>query len=282
MRTLSVECQRVLGRTATVERLSLSPCDIDAIRLRAPGVVHKPETLDYRTFVGERGGLFDGETFGERSATKDGYPYLHVGDDEEIDPAWMRFGRIVLAEPVVHPLFVLHAPEVLAEAANAPLDAISSLVRFELPEERGTAVRMLQSTELGRSLLMTELPVLPAMMRPLILLDGGRFATSDVNDLYRRVISRNNRLARLIELNAPEMIVFNESRMLHEAILALFANESLKAKITDPDERVLVSLSGLGAVPNALEVLDLDKPHVKANARTVAILFALGFEVRAR
>lgn len=259
--------------------MSLSPCDIDAIRLCASGVVLKPETLNYRTFVGERGGLFDGEIFGERSATKDGYPYLHVGDDEEIDPAWMRFGRIVLAEPVVHPLFVLHAPEVLAEAANAPLDAISSLVRFELPEERGTAVRMLQSTEVGRSLLMTELP---AMMRPLILLDGGRFATSDVNDLYRRVINRNNRLARLIELNAPEMIVFNESRMLHEAILALFANESLKAKITDPDERVLVSLSGLGAVPNALEVLDLDKPHVKANARTVAILFALGFEVRAR
>ena len=259
--------------------MSLSPCDIDAIRLRAPGVVLKPETLNYRTFVGERGGLFDGEIFGERSATKDGYPYLHVGDDEEIDPAWMRFGRIVLAEPVVHPLFVLHAPEVLAEAANAPLDAISSLVRFELPEERGTAVRMLQSTELGRSLLMTELPV---MMRPLILLDGGRFATSDVNDLEHARLVEHDHLGRVELDQSREPVVAVDHAPVDEAILALFANESLKAKIADPDERVLVSLSGLGAVPNALEVLDLDKPHVKANARTVAILFALGFEVRAR
>ena len=71
---------------------------------------------------------------------------------------------------------------------------------------------------------MTVLPVLPPDLRPLVPLDGGRFATSDLNDLYRRVINRNNRLRRLLELNAPEIIVRNEKRMLQEAVDALIDN----------------------------------------------------------
>ena len=71
---------------------------------------------------------------------------------------------------------------------------------------------------------MTVLPVLPPDLRPLVPLDGGRFATSDLNDLYRRVINRNNRLRRLLELNAPDIIVRNEKRMLQESVDALLDN----------------------------------------------------------
>ena len=71
-------------------------------------------------------------------------------------------------------------------------------------------------------MILTVLPVLPPELRPLVPLDGGRFATSDLNDLYRRVINRNNRLKKLLELRAPEVIVRNEKRMLQEAVDALF------------------------------------------------------------
>ena len=71
---------------------------------------------------------------------------------------------------------------------------------------------------------MTVLPVLPPDLRPLVPLDGGRFATSDLNDLYRRVINRNNRLKRLLDLNAPDIIVRNEKRMLQESVDALLDN----------------------------------------------------------
>ena len=73
-------------------------------------------------------------------------------------------------------------------------------------------------------LILDIIPVLPPELRPLVPLDGGRFATSDLNDLYRRVINRNNRLKRLMELNAPEIIIRNEKRMLQEAVDALFDN----------------------------------------------------------
>ena len=73
-------------------------------------------------------------------------------------------------------------------------------------------------------MLLNAIPVLPPDLRPLVPLDGGRFATSDLNDLYRRVINRNNRLKRLVELSAPEIIVRNEKRMLQEAVDALFDN----------------------------------------------------------
>ena len=67
-------------------------------------------------------------------------------------------------------------------------------------------------------MILTEIPVIPPDLRPMVQLDGGRFATSDLNDLYRRIINRNNRLARLIELGAPEIIIRNEKRMLQEAV----------------------------------------------------------------
>ena len=94
-------------------------------------------------------------------------------------------------------------------------------------------------------MVLQSIPVLPPDLRPLVPLDGGRFATSDLNDLYRRVINRNNRLRRLLELNAPEIIVRNEKRMLQEAVDALFDNGRRGKTITGPNKHPLKSLSDM-------------------------------------
>lgn len=94
-------------------------------------------------------------------------------------------------------------------------------------------------------MILETIPVLPPELRPLVPLDGGRFATSDLNDLYRRVINRNNRLKRLIELRAPEVIIRNEKRMLQEAVDALFDNGRRGRAITGPSKRPLKSLSDM-------------------------------------
>jgi DNA-directed RNA polymerase subunit beta' len=94
-------------------------------------------------------------------------------------------------------------------------------------------------------MILEVIPVIPPDLRPLVPLDGGRFATSDLNDLYRRVINRNNRLKRLQELNAPEIIVRNEKRMLQEAVDALFDNGRRGKAITGPNKRPLKSLSDM-------------------------------------
>ncbi|MFZ9905799.1 MAG: DNA-directed RNA polymerase subunit beta', partial [Steroidobacteraceae bacterium] len=94
-------------------------------------------------------------------------------------------------------------------------------------------------------MVMTILPVLPPDLRPLVPLDGGRFATSDLNDLYRRVINRNNRLRRLLELNAPDIIVRNEKRMLQEAVDALLDNGRRGRAITGTNKRPLKSLADM-------------------------------------
>src|SRR2546428_11503966 len=94
-------------------------------------------------------------------------------------------------------------------------------------------------------MIMDVIPVLPPELRPLVPLDGGRFATSDLNDLYRRVINRNNRLKRLIELKAPGVIIRNEMRMLQEAVDALFDNGRRGRAIRGPNKRPLKSLSDM-------------------------------------
>ena len=94
-------------------------------------------------------------------------------------------------------------------------------------------------------MVMTVIPVIPPDIRPMVQLDGGRFATSDLNDLYRRIINRNNRLARLLELGAPEIIIRNEKRMLQEAVDALIDNGRRGRPVTGPGNRALKSLSDM-------------------------------------
>jgi len=102
-----------------------------------------------------------------------------------------------------------------------------------------------ESVNKPEHMIMEVIPVIPPDLRPLVPLDGGRFATSDLNDLYRRVINRNNRLKRLQELNAPEVIIRNEMRMLQEAVDALFDNGRRGRVITGPSKRPLKSLSDM-------------------------------------
>ncbi|MFT4104888.1 MAG: DNA-directed RNA polymerase subunit beta' [Lacrimispora sp.] len=119
-------------------------------------------------------------------------------------------------------------------------------------QKRARIIKRLEVVEAFRSsgnlpewMIMTVVPVIPPDIRPMVQLDGGRFATSDLNDLYRRIINRNNRLARLLELGAPDIIVRNEKRMLQEAVDALIDNGRRGRPVTGPGNRALKSLSDM-------------------------------------
>ena len=121
-------------------------------------------------------------------------------------------------------------------------------------------------------MILTVLPVLPPELRPMVQLDGGRFATSDLNDLYRRVINRNNRLKRLMELGAPDMIVKNEKRMLQEAVDALIDNGRRGKAISGPSNRELNSLSGLLRPKQGRFPLNLLGKRVDYSGRSVIVV----------
>ncbi len=121
----------------------------------------------------------------------------------------------------------------------------SELKHKKLSKRLKTAEAFLESTNRPEWMIMKTIPVIPPDLRPLVPLDGGRFATSDLNDLYRRVINRNNRLKRLIELRAPDIIVRNEKRMLQESVDALFDNGRRGRTITGANKRPLKSLSDM-------------------------------------
>ena len=148
-----------------------------------------------------------------------------------------------------------------AEAIQELLKAIdlekdSADLRKELKDasgqKRARIIKRLEVVEAFRSsgnrpewMIMDIIPVIPPDIRPMVQLDGGRFATSDLNDLYRRIINRNNRLARLLELGAPDIIVRNEKRMLQEAVDALIDNGRRGRPVTGPGNRALKSLSDM-------------------------------------
>ena len=126
------------------------------------------------------------------------------------------------------------------------IDATKSETKFKRLSKRLKLVEaFIDSGNRPEWMVMTVLPVLPPDLRPLVPLDGGRFATSDLNDLYRRVINRNNRLKRLLELNAPDIIVRNEKRMLQESVDALLDNGRRGRAITGTNKRPLKSLSDM-------------------------------------
>jgi len=142
----------------------------------------------------------------------------------------------------------------LLQAINLEKD--SEQLKKELKDasgqKRARIIKRLEVVEAFRNsgnkpewMIMTVVPVIPPDIRPMVQLDGGRFATSDLNDLYRRIINRNNRLARLLELGAPDIIVRNEKRMLQEAVDALIDNGRRGRPVTGPGNRALKSLSDM-------------------------------------
>ena len=133
----------------------------------------------------------------------------------------------------------------LCQELREELDGASGQKKTRLLKRLEVAKAFKQSGNRPEWMIMDVIPVIPPDIRPMVQLDGGRFATSDLNDLYRRVINRNNRLKRLLELNAPEIIVRNEKRMLQEAVDALIDNGRRGRPVTGPNNRALKSLSDM-------------------------------------
>ena len=169
-------------------------------------------------------------------------------DDEYLD-AVEEYGDDFVAKMGAEAVFDLLKSINLKEEVSIlreEIDATNSETKIKKFSKRLKVIdSLLNSNNRPEWMVMTVLPVLPPELRPLVPLDGGRFATSDLNDLYRRVINRNNRLSRLLDLNAPDIIVRNEKRMLQESVDALLDNGRRGRAITGTNRRQLKSLADM-------------------------------------
>ncbi|NNC23659.1 DNA-directed RNA polymerase subunit beta' [Salinisphaera sp. USBA-960] len=175
-------------------------------------------------------------------------PFTLLSEEEYLDAVETHgdeFSAQMGAEAV---LDILKNMDLTAESARVreELNATGSATKIK---RLGKRLKILESFQASNNkpewMILRTLPVLPPDLRPLVPLDGGRFATSDLNDLYRRVINRNNRLARLLDLNAPDIIVRNEKRMLQESVDALIDNGRRGRAITGQNRRPLKSLADM-------------------------------------
>jgi DNA-directed RNA polymerase subunit beta' len=321
-----------LDKVNQVEYVAISVASPDAIRSWSKGEVKNPETINYRTFKPEKGGLFCERIFGpvkdwECSCGK--YKRIkHRGVvcdrcGVEVTLARVRrerMGHIELAVPVSHIWFfkcmpariglvldmtarnlervIYYEDYMVIDPGSTPLKQHQLLSEHEYREAKETygaeafvakmgaeavreammrvdlakqiellgvamtetkskqirkkiakRIKLLQGLLASKSrpewMILTVLPVIPPDLRPLVPLEGGRFATSDLNDLYRRVINRNNRLKNLLQLKTPEVIIRNEKRMLQEAVDALFDNGRHGRAVTGAGNRSLKSLSDM-------------------------------------
>ncbi|MCU0783839.1 MAG: DNA-directed RNA polymerase subunit beta' [Verrucomicrobia bacterium] len=321
-----------LEKVNQVDHVGITVAAPDAIRSWSKGEVKNPETINYRTFKPEKGGLFCERIFGpvkdwECSCGK--YKRIkHRGVvcdrcGVEVTLARVRrerMGHIELAVPTCHIWFFKCMPSriglaldmtarhlerviyyedyLVIDPKDTPLKQHQLLSEHEFREARETygadafvakigaeavrealaqvdlaksvnrlqeamtetkskqirkklakRIKLLQGLQISKSrpewMILTVLPVIPPDLRPLVPLEGGRFATSDLNDLYRRVINRNNRLKNLLSLKTPEVIIRNEKRMLQEAVDALFDNGRHGRAVTGAGNRPLKSLSDM-------------------------------------
>ena len=326
------EMHGLSDKPKTFDQVAITVADPDTIRSWSHGEVVNPETINYRTFKPEKGGLFCERIFGptrDMECACGKYKRIkHKGITcdrcgVEVTNARVRrerMGHIELAVPVSHIWFYKCMPSriglmldltarhlerviyyedyIVVDPGNTPLEkgailteeefrnaedeygydsfeagmgaeAIQKmLASIDLPSlvadlqeqldntnskqnKRKIAKRLklaqgfLQSNTRPEWMILNVLPVIPPDLRPLVPLEGGRFATSDLNDLYRRVINRNNRLKRLMELKAPDIIVRNEKRMLQEAVDALIDNGRRGRPVTGANNRALKSLSDM-------------------------------------
>jgi DNA-directed RNA polymerase subunit beta' len=164
---------------------------------------------------------------------------------EAIEAHGDGFHALMGAEAIHEMLSSLDLQEELVKAREEMANTASETKLKRLSKRLKLIESFIESGNKPEWMVMTILPVLPPDLRPLVPLDGGRFATSDLNDLYRRVINRNNRLRRLLELSAPDIIVRNEKRMLQEAVDALLDNGRRGRAITGTNKRPLKSLADM-------------------------------------
>ncbi|MFT5111286.1 MAG: DNA-directed RNA polymerase subunit beta' [Parasphingorhabdus sp.] len=170
--------------------------------------------------------------------TEDGY-------FEAIEQYGAEFDARMGAEAVKDLLIGLELIEIAATLREELAGTNSETKKKKLTKRLRVVEAFIKSGNKPEWMIMDVMPVLPPDLRPLVPLDGGRFATSDLNDLYRRVINRNNRLRRLLDLNAPDIIVRNEKRMLQEACDALLDNGRRGKAVTGPNKRQLKSLADM-------------------------------------
>ena len=156
-----------------------------------------------------------------------------------------QFTALIGAEAIYELLAAMDLQKIAADLRVELAETTSDLKIKKLMKRLKIVENFIESGNRPEWMIMKVIPVIPPDLRPLVPLDGGRFATSDLNDLYRRVINRNNRLKRLIELRAPGIIVRNEKRMLQEAVDALFDNGRRGRVITGANKRPLKSLSDM-------------------------------------
>ncbi|MEL6968054.1 MAG: DNA-directed RNA polymerase subunit beta', partial [Pseudomonadota bacterium] len=156
-----------------------------------------------------------------------------------------QFNAMIGAEAIHEMLSSLDLEKLVNQLREEIATTTSELKYKKLSKRLKTAEAFLDSGNRPEWMIMKTIPVIPPDLRPLVPLDGGRFATSDLNDLYRRVINRNNRLKRLMELRAPDIIIRNEKRMLQESVDALFDNGRRGRTITGANKRPLKSLSDM-------------------------------------
>ncbi|MBX6427164.1 MAG: DNA-directed RNA polymerase subunit beta' [Variibacter sp.] len=155
------------------------------------------------------------------------------------------FTALIGAEAIREMLKSLDLPKIAADLRAEMAGTDSDIKKKKAAKRLKLIEAFIASGNRPEWMVMTVIPVIPPDLRPLVPLDGGRFATSDLNDLYRRVINRNNRLKRLIELRAPDIIIRNEKRMLQEAVDALFDNGRRGRVITGANKRPLKSLADM-------------------------------------
>jgi DNA-directed RNA polymerase subunit beta' len=319
-------------RPEAFDQVSITVASPEIIRSWSKGEVKNPETINYRTFKPEKGGLFCERIFGPtrdwecacgkyKRIKHKGVVCDRCGVEVTLSRVRReRMGHIELAVPVSHIWFYKCMPSriglvldisarhlerviyyedyVVTDPGNTPLERGQLLTENELRDAEEAygdgsfhagmgaeaiqnllaqvdladlAVKLEQELETTRSkqnkkklskrlkitqgfaqsksrpewMIQTVLPVIPPDLRPLVPLEGGRFATSDLNDLYRRVINRNNRLKNLLQLKTPEVIIRNEKRMLQEAVDALFDNGRHGRAVTGAGNRPLKSLSDM-------------------------------------
>ena len=174
--------------------------------------------------------------------------YKQVLSEAEYQEAREKFGsafRVGMGAEAIHELLAAIDLDKDSEELKAELENSTGQKRARIIKRLEVVEAFRESGNKPEWMIMTVIPVIPPDLRPMVQLDGGRFATSDLNDLYRRIINRNNRLRRLLDLGAPDIIVRNEKRMLQEAVDALIDNGRRGRPVTGPGNRALKSLSDM-------------------------------------
>ena len=175
--------------------------------------------------------------------------YKQILNESEYQEAYDTYGRsafrVGMGAESIHELLAAIDLEKDSAELKAELENATGQKRARIIKRLEVVEAFRESGNKPEWMIMTVIPVIPPDLRPMVQLDGGRFATSDLNDLYRRIINRNNRLRRLLDLGAPDIIVRNEKRMLQEAVDALIDNGRRGRPVTGPGNRALKSLSDM-------------------------------------